>query len=453
MSRTDTQDAIANVPAVLRQRRQWVGFKLVANGDGKPKKVPAIATDPDKNASSTRPATWRSYREARAGLKAGRFDAIGYALNGDVVGIDLDGERWVVGDGELSEEAQALVERFGTYSEWSVSGRGLHVLLSGDSSFTGRANHAAGVELYSRQRFFIVTGQRIDGTPAELRENPAALAWLIGQFFQSAESTETAEASETAENTEGHSSAVSAVSAVSADEIINSTLPKIVGHRNACLFRLARGLKFDAGMARATFAELRPLVQRWHALALPTIGTQPFDDSWADFVRGWRAARLPLTFKAEAWAADMAQAEPLPAIAGQYDTPAAELLVGMCWQLSTLNKSGRFFLSSHAAGPLIGVGHDKAFHLLAMLCADGVLELAERGNERRANRYRWTAAAPQPARALPTCGQTAQERTEGIDPTRNTYPAGDSAEATQTTPTAAAGPADVGQHRRGHNLR
>lgn len=99
--------AISAFPAELRNRKQWCGFRIVPNGDAKPKKIPVIAATPTRKAKSNDPATWGTLDAAIAGAKTGAYTAVGYALNGDFVGIDLDGERWIVGDSELTEEAQS----------------------------------------------------------------------------------------------------------------------------------------------------------------------------------------------------------------------------------------------------------------------------------------------------------------------------------------------------------
>ena len=84
------------------------------------------------------------------------------------------------------------------------------------------------------------------------------------------------------------------------------------------------------------------------------IGTKPFDDTWADFLRAYQSARLPLGSTQDGSALQRAK-ETLPPAADGYDTENAELLVGICWHLALMNPQLRFFLSSHRAGVLLGV--------------------------------------------------------------------------------------------------
>ena len=395
----------------LRQRRQWCGFQIVPQPQGKkPKKIPVVATNASRKASSTKSDTWSTFDEAIRGLANGAYTAVGYVLAGDEVGVDLDGERWVVGDGKLSQEAQEIVSRCGSYAERSISGKGLHILLGGKLPGSGHANNSAGVEVYATERFFIMTGRHLAGTPTTITMNQPAIGYLMNTYFDTqAGPTETAEKTEdmtSASSASSASSAVSGVSGVSAlsassvlsalsvvsvDEIISQTLPTEQGERNGCVFRLARGLKFDAGMGNAGYPQLKLLVRRWHNQAFAVIGTKDFDETWSDFIRGWVAAKVPLYLDVIAWAMEKAKTEPLPPQADEYDSNPVRLLVGMCFHLASRHPEGRFFLSSHDAGRLLGITHDRALRSLGMLCADEVLQRVEPGNARRATRYRWIA--------------------------------------------------------------
>ena len=378
----------------MRQRRQWCGFKLIPNPPGKPEKNPVIADAPGRNANSTDANTWRTFDEAVAGLVARNYTGIGYALDGDIVGVDLDGERWVTDAGEPTAEATALIKRFGSYTERSISGRGLHILVGGSLPRNGRRKDEAGVEIYDRKRFFIVTGQQIGGTPGAISENQNSIDWLLDRFMSSrgpTESAESAERTETTEKAEAMSSVLSGISGISVgpDEVIRRTQPQALGQRNDCLFDLARGLKFDAGLKDWPFHQLKPLVRKWHAQALSVIGTPAFDESWSDFVRAFDAAAYPLDLDIERWAVTQAKSAALPPAASEYDSEPVRLLIAICWWLASLHHRRRFFLSSHSAGEVLGVTHDKVLRWMRMLCADGVLEVVERGNQRKATRYRY----------------------------------------------------------------
>jgi len=71
------------------------------------------------------------------------------------VGVDLDkcGDRTT---GHLEPWAQAIVDRLDSYTEWSVSGTGVHILCLGVLPPDG--NRRGRVEMYDRDRYFTVTG-------------------------------------------------------------------------------------------------------------------------------------------------------------------------------------------------------------------------------------------------------------------------------------------------------
>lgn len=126
-------------------------------------------------ASVSDPGTWCSYREAKA---SGFGDGFGFVLGDGVGGLDLDGV--VDADGSLAEAARTLLDALpATYTEVSPSGRGLHVFgLMPERP--GRVVGFAGikVEIYSKGRFFTVTGRRWGGAPSSLADLGAQAALL-----------------------------------------------------------------------------------------------------------------------------------------------------------------------------------------------------------------------------------------------------------------------------------
>jgi putative DNA primase/helicase len=142
------------LPEELRQRRQWVVWKLEER-DGKPTKVPYIAGGSGK-ASSTDSLTWRSFEEAVQALKTGRYNGIGFVFSsGDpFAGVDLDDCRDPE-TGELEEWAAKIVEAFGSYAEVSQSGTGVHIIVMGKAPNKKRGK----VEAYSSERYFTMTGR------------------------------------------------------------------------------------------------------------------------------------------------------------------------------------------------------------------------------------------------------------------------------------------------------
>jgi putative DNA primase/helicase len=150
----ETLSLLDNIPEELRQRRQWLVWKLEQR-DGKPTKIPYIAGGVGR-ASSTDSLTWRTFDEAVQALRTSRYDGIGFVFSsGDpYAGVDLDKCRDPK-TGELKEWAREVVQNLGGYAEASPSGTGVHVIVRGKAPNKKRGR----VEAYSSERFFTMTGQ------------------------------------------------------------------------------------------------------------------------------------------------------------------------------------------------------------------------------------------------------------------------------------------------------
>lgn len=198
-------------------------------------------------------------------------------------------------------------------------------------------------------------------------------------------------------------SVVSGISAVSValcctsddaiDKAILDCLPKGPGERHRQVFELARGLKAVPSLTDADANTLRPYVIRWHELAKPVIKTQPFDETWIDFLRAW--PRVTFAKGAEPMARILAvttQSDP-PSIAQQYEQQQLRSLVSLRRELQRNSGTNPFFLSVRTAGRLLATEHTKAWRWLWLLEQDGVLLATERGSKatRKATRFRYLA--------------------------------------------------------------
>ena len=107
----------------LSSRRQWV----VRRG-----KMPFSPFFPNSAAKSNDPATWGSFQEVLKALRLGDFDGLGFEFGifppGTlrVSGIDLD--NVIREDGTLEPFAEEIIKLMDSYTEYSPSGRGLHIL-------------------------------------------------------------------------------------------------------------------------------------------------------------------------------------------------------------------------------------------------------------------------------------------------------------------------------------
>lgn len=399
--------SLAAVPIELRQQPQWVGFQLKPNGE-KLEKMPFIAPDAKRKARCNGRDTWRDFNTAVDGLQHGRYNAVGYALAGDVFAIDLD--HCLDRQRAPSAFAAGILASVRTYTEVSASGRGLHLFGLGPIHRSIRGNS---LELYGDRRFIVVTGDRFTTTPSELRQ-------FAADELSEALEHDAPVIREIRSNCCLIPSDLSNLSNnLTVDQLIAKTLPMREGERNRRIFDFARGMKFDLGMAAYPLATLRPIVRRWHDRALPTIETKDFDDTWADFTIAWQRARLPLSGGTLEKAIELAGSSPLPPEAAEYDSLAVQKLVAVCCQLQRMNGCAPFYLSGYSAAEFMGVTQPTAWKYLYMLRAAGVLKVETQGNQRQANRYRYVAAADGDApnaETDPSNKQTTATRSESEEP-------------------------------------
>lgn len=169
---------IENIPQSLKRLLQWVTW-CSEQRNGRLTKVP-YQVDGKTPAKTNNPQTWGSFAKAVVTQSTDLVDGIGlvFAPAGGLVGIDLDDA--LDAKGTLLPKAQKIVDKIGSYTEISPSGRGLHILC--------RATLAKGirygpVEIYPSGRYFTITGDCLPGFEcAEPKESQNALDWLVGKI-------------------------------------------------------------------------------------------------------------------------------------------------------------------------------------------------------------------------------------------------------------------------------
>lgn len=179
---TGTSDPYAQVPDELKGLPQWVVWKLVER-DGKPTKIPYNAQYPTRTAASDRPETWSTFDQAlfthtnEPGLK---FSGIGFMFEPPGVGIDWDHCR-NPDTGEIDPEVLEEIKHLNSYCEISPSGTGIHGIAKGTIPEDGRKK--GNREVYTRRRFFTVTGMHLEGTPTTINESQAVIDTLWKKWF------------------------------------------------------------------------------------------------------------------------------------------------------------------------------------------------------------------------------------------------------------------------------
>jgi hypothetical protein len=164
----------------LVQWPQWVTFRLEPR-DGKVEKIPYNPRTGGAGSHSN-PATWADFQTACAALPRYGHAGVGFVFTASdlFVGIDLDECR----DPEtkvIEDWAHAIIDYFASYTEISVSGTGVHILVQGTLP-PGRRKRGR-IEMYDRTRFFAMTGDQLPGTPDRIMERSEELRhWHAAVF-------------------------------------------------------------------------------------------------------------------------------------------------------------------------------------------------------------------------------------------------------------------------------
>ncbi len=171
-------------PALLAGRSQWLMWRYEPGetAEKKPRKMPYYADggrrfgDQGSDRDRARLVDFAAAVEAAA---AADMDGVGLAfLPGDgLVGIDLD--AMINPDtGEVSERLEQIVAACDSYTEWSPSGTGVHVIGLSDEAATFKSNKI-GIEVFVGRQFFTFTGARFGDAPADVEPiSPAVIRRL-----------------------------------------------------------------------------------------------------------------------------------------------------------------------------------------------------------------------------------------------------------------------------------
>lgn len=160
-----------NIPPELATRQAWLLWKFEAKpGASKPGKIPYyVAGGRRTGGQGTERDLQRlgTLEVARRAYEKGGWSGIGYALLPDdgLIGIDIDGAIDAE-TGEVSERCQAIIDACASYTEYSPSGRGVHIIVQGTTTIN-KCNDI-GVEMFCGKQFFTFTARRWEGTPASV---------------------------------------------------------------------------------------------------------------------------------------------------------------------------------------------------------------------------------------------------------------------------------------------
>lgn len=169
--------ALGNAPASLKSRQQWLVWKFEpgATPEAKPRKMPYYASGRRRSGTQGSAADRSllvTFDAAIAAAQRLKMEGIGFAFLPDdgLIGIDIDGAIDVE-SGEISERAAAIIAACDSYTEYSPSRKGVHIIVQGSIEASFKSNDI-GVEVFCGSQYFTFTGQRWPGAPDDLHVIP-----------------------------------------------------------------------------------------------------------------------------------------------------------------------------------------------------------------------------------------------------------------------------------------
>jgi putative DNA primase/helicase len=169
------------LPEELKALCQWLVWRLETRNN-EPTKVPYQSLNTQERAESNNPATWSTFSEAWAAYQAdSTLDGIGFVFSQSdpYAGTDLD--KCVDENGDIAPWALAIIERLDSYTEYSQSGKGLHIIVASDTLPAGGRKKGP-IEAYPHGRYFCMTGNALRGYEYIFDRTKAFAEWHAETF-------------------------------------------------------------------------------------------------------------------------------------------------------------------------------------------------------------------------------------------------------------------------------
>ena len=164
------------IPQELLKLPTWVGYELRRNKD-RLDKVPMNVLI-GRPAKTNDPGTWTDFHTAIDLVAQRNYAGIGFVFQPPYVGVDVD---HCVKDGVIAPYALEILKSLNSYSEYSPSGTGIHILCKGEIERACKISKI-GLEIYTKGRFFTVTGNRLMDYPTVINECTGTLKTIFSRF-------------------------------------------------------------------------------------------------------------------------------------------------------------------------------------------------------------------------------------------------------------------------------
>lgn len=163
----------------LQSYPQWVVWKreLMKGQAKKPPYNPRTG----RLANPTDPTTWAPLDLALRRLESGHYDGLGFVFSprDPFTGTDLD--YCIDQSGQIAPWAKKIVTTLDSYTEYSPSQNGLHILTL--ATLPGPGRKVGQLEMYSTNRFFTMSLNHLEGTPLPISDRQQAQEYLYASLL------------------------------------------------------------------------------------------------------------------------------------------------------------------------------------------------------------------------------------------------------------------------------
>lgn len=152
------------IPIEIRGLKRWICF-AVRSRNGESIKIPVSPVEGKQGVSSEDPSAWDTFENALQYCADNGLDGVGFEFDGSgYVGIDLKNKKDENGETYMSEKdfremTNDFVKTLDSYTEWSVSKNGIHIIIKGTAPRTENKNPT--IEIHDGNRYFAMTGNAV----------------------------------------------------------------------------------------------------------------------------------------------------------------------------------------------------------------------------------------------------------------------------------------------------
>ncbi len=177
----------SKIPQELRELRQWGLYRKTWNEEKQKYSKEPVNPHNGYLGKSNDESTWSDIQTALSAMDKFNADGLAFYFKPPYIGIDLDDigedlERYLQGDIE-SNIIHVFMNATKTYSEISMSGKGIHII--GKAKIPGDRRRKGNVEMYTDGRFFAITGNFF-GSNNEISEIPETqMSFLYKRYLDS----------------------------------------------------------------------------------------------------------------------------------------------------------------------------------------------------------------------------------------------------------------------------